>query len=303
MNEDVHSLLGPYTVGALEDAEREAFERHLESCADCREDVASFGEVTASLAEAEAIVPPVELRSRVMDMIARTPQLPPVVGDASDAADTGLRPAPLGRQGHPSALDSQPDASVTPLARAARDGASGSSPTDAAVGAAAATEPDATPQRREPAPTRARLGRRLLVAAASVLALAAVGLGWGLSRDDAGDALAMEREVMMIASAPDAHSMDLELGSTHIVVSDRMEAFAVMGTSTPMPDKGMEYQLWLVMADGTKIAGPTFMPGDDGKVMTMMHVDLAGAMAIGVTIEPAGGSTEPTSEVIAEVAL
>ena len=136
-----------------------------------------------------------------------------------------------------------------------------------------------------------------------MLALAAVGLGWGLSQDDPGDSLAMEREVMMIASAPDAHSMDLDLGSTHIVVSDRMEAFAVMGTSTPMPDKGMEYQLWLVMEDGTKVAGPTFMPGDDGEVMTMMHVDLAGAMAIGVTIEPEGGSAAPTSEVIAEVAL
>ncbi|WP_159448513.1 anti-sigma factor [Demequina sp. NBRC 110052] len=292
MNEDVHSLLGPYAVGALDDAEREAFERHLDACADCREDVASFGEVTASLAEAEAVAPPVELRARVMDAAARTPQLPPIVGDLPDAGEAGPRLAPLGRQGHPSALDSQPDASVTPLSRPVRGMADETSD---------AVDPNQESRPREHA--RARRSRSLLVAAASVLALAAVGLGWGLSQDDPGDSLAMEREVMMIASAPDAHSMDLDLGSTHIVVSDRMEAFAVMGTSTPMPDKGMEYQLWLVMEDGTKVAGPTFMPGDDGEVMTMMHVDLAGAMAIGVTIEPEGGSAAPTSEVIAEVAL
>jgi anti-sigma factor RsiW len=34
-----HDNGAPYLLGALDDSEREAFEVHLEECADCREEV------------------------------------------------------------------------------------------------------------------------------------------------------------------------------------------------------------------------------------------------------------------------
>ena len=39
---DIHALSGAYAVDAVDDIERAEFERHLATCADCREEVASF---------------------------------------------------------------------------------------------------------------------------------------------------------------------------------------------------------------------------------------------------------------------
>ena len=54
----VHLLSGAYAVGALDDLERARFEAHLETCADCRAEVAGLLEATALLAETSAAEPP-----------------------------------------------------------------------------------------------------------------------------------------------------------------------------------------------------------------------------------------------------
>ena len=41
-SDDIHALSGAYAVDALDDVERAEFERHLASCAACREEVASL---------------------------------------------------------------------------------------------------------------------------------------------------------------------------------------------------------------------------------------------------------------------
>ena len=69
---------------------------------------------------------------------------------------------------------------------------------------------------------------------------------------------------MMVASAPDTASMDLDLGAAHLVVSERMGEVAAMRYGAPMPTKGMEYQRWLVMDDGSAHPGPTIMPNANG---------------------------------------
>ncbi|WP_412539278.1 zf-HC2 domain-containing protein [Longispora sp. K20-0274] len=48
------SLVGAYVLGALDDAERRAFDEHLTGCAECRREVAELEEVTDVLGE----VPP-----------------------------------------------------------------------------------------------------------------------------------------------------------------------------------------------------------------------------------------------------
>jgi anti-sigma-K factor RskA len=144
---------------------------------------------------------------------------------------------------------------------------------------------------------------RVMTAAAAVVAVVAVGTGLIMTAGDEPDSVAMEREVMMVASAPDAASMDLELGASHLVVSKRMEAVAAMGYGAPMPTKGMEYQLWLVMDDGSAHPGPTFMPTDDGDFMALMHTSFAGVSGFWVTEEPMGGSEAPTGTPLASVEL
>lgn len=57
----------PYALGALPDAQREEFERHLEECAVCREELASLKVATSELpAAVPAMKAPREVRRRVM---------------------------------------------------------------------------------------------------------------------------------------------------------------------------------------------------------------------------------------------
>ncbi len=60
----------PYVLGALTDEEHDAFRRHLESCAVCREEVAALQVVAAALPAAAAqLSAPPELKQRVMSSV------------------------------------------------------------------------------------------------------------------------------------------------------------------------------------------------------------------------------------------
>jgi len=78
---DDHSLSGPYALDALPSDERGQFERHLRTCASCREEVEEFRATAARLADATVTAPPPELRERVLAEAARTRQVPPPVAD------------------------------------------------------------------------------------------------------------------------------------------------------------------------------------------------------------------------------
>jgi anti-sigma-K factor RskA len=68
MSQDPHDLLAPYALDALDEDERERFERHLEDCAECTEQLALLREPVANLAYAvEGPVPPKELRDRIIE--------------------------------------------------------------------------------------------------------------------------------------------------------------------------------------------------------------------------------------------
>jgi anti-sigma-K factor RskA len=74
---DIHHLAAAYALDALDARERAAFEAHYPSCEVCRADVLDFRSTLAVVAEAEAVPPPIDLRRRVLDEIARTRQLSP----------------------------------------------------------------------------------------------------------------------------------------------------------------------------------------------------------------------------------
>jgi anti-sigma factor RsiW len=69
MEERIHELTAGYALDALDAEERGAYEAHLAGCGRCQEDLASFWEVTGSLAYAaagSAPAPPAELRERLL---------------------------------------------------------------------------------------------------------------------------------------------------------------------------------------------------------------------------------------------
>ena len=75
----LHTLVGAYAMDAVSEKDRAAFERHLLTCEQCREDVRGLRETAAHLAAAAAVPPRPELRSPTLRAAERIRQLPPVV--------------------------------------------------------------------------------------------------------------------------------------------------------------------------------------------------------------------------------
>lgn len=73
--DEMKTLLVSLLYGEIEPAERVELERHLEGCAECREELASLEQVRALLAEKEPLVP--ELPARTVTVLpARVPRAP-----------------------------------------------------------------------------------------------------------------------------------------------------------------------------------------------------------------------------------
>jgi len=74
---DLHLLTGAYAVDALTGDELAEFEKHLEQCAPCAEEVSGLLETAARLGLATAIAPPPSMRDQVLAATNRVRQLPP----------------------------------------------------------------------------------------------------------------------------------------------------------------------------------------------------------------------------------
>lgn len=65
---DTHDLTAAYALHALDDVERERYERHLAQCERCRGELAVLTESASALAWAvESPVPPARLRTRILE--------------------------------------------------------------------------------------------------------------------------------------------------------------------------------------------------------------------------------------------
>jgi anti-sigma-K factor RskA len=78
-SDDVHLLAGAYVVNAVDDIDRRRFEQHLDSCATCREEVASLSHAVEGLARAAHEPAPPLMRARVLAEIDGVRQVSPVV--------------------------------------------------------------------------------------------------------------------------------------------------------------------------------------------------------------------------------
>ena len=98
MSADLHTLTGAYAAHALSDTERQAFERHLEACPACAQEVRELEATTARLGAAAASPPPPELWDRIRAQALVTRQLPPVVGRVERRRLAGRRGTAAGRR-------------------------------------------------------------------------------------------------------------------------------------------------------------------------------------------------------------
>lgn len=108
-----------------------------------------------------------------------------------------------------------------------------------------------------------------------------------------------DAEIAAVLSAADARvaSAATSAGGTATVVASRRGGTVVFTSSgLPVLPPSSVYELWFIGSAGVRPAGlvPTPDP-DDGSAVLVLATGLSGDDAVGVTVEPAGGTDAPTT--------
>ncbi|MGW0221943.1 anti-sigma factor [Streptomyces tendae] len=156
-------------------------------------------------------------------------------------------------------------------------------------------------------------GHRLARWALAACVAAAAGLGgtavWQYERaQDAGQRAARaERRAETLAgvlAAPDAEARTARLAdgaSGTLVVSKRQDRAVFLASGMAEPPSGKVYQLWFD-DHGTMRPAGLMDPGSTSQAV-LMEGALDGAAGVGITVEPAGGSKQPTSDPVALLSM
>ena len=180
---------------------------------------------------------------------------------------------------------------------------------DAAAPAAAPAAPivptpSAPRAQREPGPAERAAQRRwfqrpgaiIAAAAASVVLVAGaiIGVGWA-----GPNGWGAQREMAAIAEAPDVESSTHEVeggGAVTLYWSAEQGRSGVVVEGLPDVGETSTYELWYIDDAGAQSAGTFDVAG--GETWRVLEGDFAPGVAVGVTVEPAGGSPQPTTEPI-----
>lgn len=137
----------------------------------------------------------------------------------------------------------------------------------------------------------ARSSRRLVALGAAAAAVAVImALMFGPFRGEGPMTPAT------IAAAGDAQRYEVRVGdaTATIIVSRSLDRAAIETTDmAPAPD-GQDYQLWFAHADGSVTDAGVMPRVDDAAMVLSDEVD--DAVGVSLTMEPAGGSPQPTSD-------
>ena len=165
-----------------------------------------------------------------------------------------------------------------------------SSLTAADVLAAAHAAPrDAGTVVKLPRPRRRWAGSLLVAAAVSLLVVGALG-GILIAHRGTGQSAALAR--YLTGSQTQIHTFKGTGGVLSAATQPGSARSYVFGNLKGLPS-GSVYQLWLLHGS-TPVAGPTFVPNGNTVVLPV-DASLAGANAMAVTVEPTGGSPQPTT--------
>ncbi|MEU6539871.1 anti-sigma factor [Streptomyces sp. NPDC047000] len=261
--EDPHLLAAPYALDALEPAERVRYEKHLDHCDRCAAEVRALSEDAVRLAWSTAVPAPPAMRERVLAAVRGTPQEP--------APQESARPDPAHR-----ARTSRLPPHVW-----------------------GAQPPPRAPQRRR-VPVFAPFATATAAAALVVAALFAVQAGHTQDRLDAERD--RSRDIAHVLAASDARATtgrDAQ-GHTIGVIASASQGDAVVTLSGyGAPPGGRVRQLWL-MRPGAQPRSLGLFSADTPLVASGLT---RSAVSLAVTVEPDGGSAQPTTDPIVQLAL
>jgi hypothetical protein len=266
LRQDPHTLVGVYALDALESGkELSRFNQHLNRCQSCASEVRGFREVATAMAFAASAEPPPEMRDRVMAAAARTRQLPPEVRTHARPRRTRTR-APWVPW-----LSGVVAAAAIVVA--------------ALFGVALAhthTELNqARAQNQALAVDKARITAELSQARAHDQALAAI-LG--------------APHVTLL-------SQRTTKGGVAVVVLDAAKRQLIVATSgLPALPSGQVYQLWLI--GPVRIVSAGLLPAaKSGVTSPVVATGIVKGDKLGLTVEPAPGTAQPTTKPILALPL
>ena len=259
-----------YALNAVDDAERAAIEDHLALApaaerAAFDERVRQARETLATTFTAEEEPPP-GLLDRIM---ASLPAQEPV-------AEAGSHPGP------------DPTAVPPVVARPVREATE--LPVTDELGAARKRRDE----RRRPQGMRNWL---VGIAAAAIIALGGVGVGAYVANQN--DPL---NQVMQAGDVRQATVNVTGGGTATVSVSPSKDAVVVKMNDVPAPPPGKVYQMWLIPKDGSAPVSQGLM---DAEALSKPAVvqGIGSAAALGITVEPSGGSASPTMPTVAAAPL
>lgn len=162
----------------------------------------------------------------------------------------------------------------------------------------AADELGAARQRREERRRAPGIRNWLVgVAAAAVIALGGVGVGAYVANQN--DPLNQVLQAQDVRQA----TVDVSGGGTATVsISSSRDAVVVKMNDVPAPPAGKVYQMWLIPKDGSAPVSQGLM---DAEALSKPAVvkGIGSAAALGITVEPVGGSASPTLPTVAAAPL
>jgi len=290
-HDDPALLTGSHALDSLSDDERALIEAALADSPELRAEADSLRETALQLAYAvDPIEPPASLKASLMAQIASTPQAAPVAHAAAGPATAAPAEVPAAPVADVSG-DAGQEARFAPATRRTRAGGS----------AAAAA------QRR----WFQRPAAVLSTAAAVAVVFLGVGLGVGTafapSNEPGPGTTQASSGLDRIYAASDFKRSTAKVaggGTATVVWSNALGKSAVILDGVAPAPEGKTYELWYIGSegDGGKISAAGLMDGaTDGVHSAVLTGKRSHGVTIGMTVEPAGGSKQPTTTPIMAV--
>lgn len=261
-DDELHLLTGAYALDALDADERDAVEAYLATSEQARAEVASLSDTAVMLG------------------LATTPEVP--------SADARARLLAL--------VASTPQ--LTAAESAAETAAASADP--AAAAQAAAARPTAAERKAS-----RRWYRSPVTYAVAMAAAVAMFFGGELivSRISASQQQLSASAIAEITGASDMRRASVEAstgGRVTLIWSEHLGKSAVLAKELPELPSGKTYELWYIDERGATPAG-TFDAGS-ARTEAVLRGSIDEGDTVGITVEPAGGSSKPTTKPIVAIA-
>lgn len=150
--------------------------------------------------------------------------------------------------------------------------------------------------------------RRLAVplAAAGLIAVVVLGILLGLARSQLNNARTQQRQIAAVLSAPGARLVTVRPsvgGHATVVVASQLHELVFTSAGMPGLPASEVYQLWVLGPHGTATSAGLLARTANGSTTPVLASGVAHGDQVGVTVEPAGGTTKPTTTPIVVIPL